>query len=152
MSNFVQPIKPKKKRTVRLVVTEPEIDRIWAAVKFISLNKARAARLGCSPCWVNIDEIGDFLKKRQIDAHRVDFDPKDPSTRYALPPDPVKLKKWDDPTIVYGLTLAQERGFLKHMKQDGDNFFVFVPEEEHDLWKLQNTTTPSRTEWQRTTL
>lgn len=148
MSNALTPKTVEgNSRKVRLIVTEPEIDRVWAAVKFLSRRKADLAGLADASCWVSIDEIGDFLRKRQIDAARVKFDPKDPNTRYALPPNAVSPKKWDDHTIVSGVILAQERGFLKHLRKDGDNFFTFVPVVEHDLWKLKNTNTPACPEW-----
>ncbi len=124
-------------RAVRLVATEPE-DKVWAALVV----------LGGYEAWVTIDAVGDFLLKRQADASRVKFDPKDPNTRYALQPQLMRWQKgWEDSTIAMALANAVDHDFIEHSRVEGLNIFRAKKLDKSNLWKLRTTSTPTHKSW-----
>ena len=120
------------KRRIQLLGRQAE-EKAWAATWLLSQGQF----------WVPIDDIGDFLRMRQVDAAAVKFHPDDPNTRYALPPGATKWPKgWEDTIVARGLSAAVDHRTLLHRKVDGINQFCAVPAEEHDLWSYENTNTP----------
>lgn len=138
-----------KDRSVRLIAPK-EVEKVWAAVKFLSDLKAEKAGIEGESCWVSIDEIGEFLKKRQIDAHRVKFDAKNPNTRYAIHPNVVSSNGWDDDhSVVAAIVEAKDKRLLDHLRKEEVNYFTYVPISDKNLWKVKNTDTPFLEEWKR---
>lgn len=137
----------RKKHTVKLLIQDPKVEKVWAAVKLLSTYSAIKAKLGDVDCWVGIEDIGDFLRRRQIDAAHTGFDDKNPNTRYALRSNRVEKHKWDDSTVVGALNTCVNKGLLQHIRCEKGNFFAPKKPGERDLWKLQNTETPELKKW-----
>lgn len=120
------------KRRVQLLGDKAE-EKAWAAAWILSQGQFV----------VPIDEIGDFLRARQIDAAAVKFHPDDPHTRYALPPSVTKWPRgWEDSIIAGALSRAVDHKTLRHEKVDGINHFCAVAVDNHDIWSYENTATP----------
>lgn len=125
-----------KDRNVRLHGKADE-ERAWAAVMALS-GGAR---------WVTLDEIGDFLRMRQIEAEREHFAQDAAATRYALPKSVVKWPRgWEDATIARAVSLAMDHQTIEHRHRQTDgariNEFRGVPQPAHDLWTYENTKVP----------
>lgn len=131
--------KSQRKRAVRLIA-KPFVEKAWAAVALLGKHSPDS--------WVDIDDVGDFLKKRQIDAGLVDFISSDPSTRYALRPGVSQFPKgWDDHSIATALAAAANRQLVQHERRREGNFFKAVFPEDHSLWKVPNTALPQHPTW-----
>ena len=87
------------------------------------------------------------MRKRQKDAERVKYAPKDASTRYALRKNALSPRGWDDILIVKTLSTGVDQGFIEHLRYEGKNYFTYVPINEHDLWKLSSTRVPVDPSW-----
>lgn len=120
------------KRRIQLLGDISE-GKAWAATWLLSQGKF----------WVPIDDIGDFLRLRQLDAAAVQFNPDDPNTRYALPPRATKWPKgWEDAIVARALSCAVDHRTVDHRKVNGINQFRATAAKDHDLWSYEDTTTP----------
>ena len=127
----------KSKRAVRLL-TEATEDKAWAAVVV----------LGGYTDWVSIDDVGDFLRMRQLDAAAVGYRDSDPNTRYALRPRITKWQRgWEDAVIARALSEGVNHGFLDLGQREGLNVFRAKKDVADSLWKLQDTSTPISPTW-----
>jgi hypothetical protein len=126
----------KNKRTTRLIA-DPILGKMWAAIM----------ALGGPGRWVSIDAIGDFLRKRQLDATAVHFVSTDPSTRYAIPPSVLRKRGWDDSTIAHTLARGYELGLFDQDKAGELNVFRAKKDDGTNLWKLQDTSVPINPAW-----
>jgi hypothetical protein len=125
-----------RKRKVRLIA-DAVVGKAWAAT----------VALGGYDAWVSIDAIGDFLRKRQIDAASVQFADRDPNTRYAIPTTLLRKKGWEDGTIARALSLGVDYEFLEIGRKDGTNVFRAKKDHSTSLWKIQDTSVPTSPTW-----
>lgn len=130
----------RRRKKIRLLA-QPHVEKAWAATMVLV-----AARPDSE--WVHIDEIGDFLKKRQLDAHAVKFSERDPSTRYALRPGKTKFPKgWEDHLIATSLSTAADKKLIEHERREDGNYFRALSSEEHDLWGVVDDHVPVNPKW-----
>lgn len=136
-------IKGKGGRKMRLLAKKPE-ERAWAALMALTALSATGQ-------WFSIDDIGDFLKKRQIDAHAVNFSGKDPSSRYALRPGLTKHPKgWDEHTVAGALSSCVDKKLVEHQRREDGNYFRAIWPEQHDMWGLVDDYAPVDPRWRQT--
>jgi hypothetical protein len=121
-----------KKKHFKLIGSEDE-EKAWAAVHALT----HATK------WVHIETVGDFLRMRQLDASAVNFDPSDPSTRYALPQRITKWRTgWEDAIISRALSDAIDHGTVVHRRLDDGNYFKSVAVQDHGAWSYSTKSTP----------
>lgn len=132
---------------LRLSNRERPLEKMWAAIKLLSQYEAKKADLGDSKCWVSIDQVCEFLVKRQHDADRVGFKESDPNTRYAIEQSILYEKGWRDMAVVHALHKCVDKGLIQHLRREDGNFFTYVPLREQKPWKINNDDTPDLPEW-----
>lgn len=125
---------------MRLLAKKPE-ERAWAAL----------VAMGGADRWISIDDVGDFLKKRQIDAHAVKFSQRDVNTRYALCPGATKHPKgWEEHLVARALSSCVDKRLVEHERREGGNYFRAIRPEQHDMWGLVDDYVPVDPRWKQT--
>jgi hypothetical protein len=115
------------------------VEKAWAAARAVMRDDTE---------WVSIDEVGDFLAKRQIDATARKFSPQDMNSRYALKPGLSKHPKgWEPHLVAAALSEAVDKRLVEHERRESGNFFRALPSEDHQLWGLQNEQVPRDPTW-----
>jgi len=126
----------KRKRQVHLIAEE-HVEKAWAA----------ALALGGDTTWISLDDIGDFLRMRQLDAAAVKFEESDPNTRYALQPRLTKWKRgWEDAVIATAVSRGLDYEFFEHRRVDSTHMFR-AKKDPDSLWKMKNTSVPTSPKW-----
>lgn len=130
----------RRRRKMRLIASKTE-ERAWAALM----------AMGGVEQWTSIDSVGDFLKKRQIDAQAVNFAERDPNSRYALRPGLTKHPKgWDDHTVAGALSRCVDKQLVEHQRRDDGNYFRAIKPDNHDMWGLVDDYAPIDPRWRQT--
>jgi len=132
--------KARNGRKIRLLAKKHE-EKAWAAV----------VAVGGEHRWVSIDEVGDFLAKRQVDATSVKFSGKDPNSRYALRPGVSKHPKgWEQHGVATALSSCVDKRLLEHQRREDGNYFKAIPPTKHDIWGLVDDYVPIDPQWSQT--